>query len=97
MSPNSVILVENHLPMDCGGQRRFHELKQVSNEYVEFCFINWLLEFVQTYYRVSPTTSQERFPPRKQVRMVKVIHFSAVMSSQSSTWKMTTQIKLDMP
>ena len=26
----------------------------------------------------------------------KVIHFSALMSSQRSTWKMTTQIKLDI-
>ena len=27
---------------------------------------------------------------------VKVIYFSTQMSSQSSTWKMTTQIKLDL-
>ena len=28
--------------------------------------------------------------------MFKVIYFSALMSSQSSTWKMTAQIKLDI-
>ena len=29
-------------------------------------------------------------------RLFKVIHFSALMSSQSSTWKVTTPIKLDI-
>ena len=30
------------------------------------------------------------------IRRIKVIQFSTQMNSQNSTWKMTTQIKLDM-
>ena len=52
--------------------------KQVSNVHVAFCIINWLFKFVQIYHRVSPTDAQERFPQRKQVRMVKIHELFAV-------------------
>ena len=55
------------------------------NEYAESCFLNWLFEFVQIYHRVSPTNAQERFPPRKEVRMVKIRElFTVFMWTQES-------------
>ena len=37
-----------------------------------------------------------KLPPVFDMGTVKVIHFSTQMSNRSSTWKMTTQIKLDI-
>ena len=48
--------------------------KWVRNEYVEFCFVNWLYKFVQIYYRASPCTG--KISTTKQIRMVKIHEFS---------------------
>ena len=68
--------------------------KEMSYHFHEFCYIqNCSLQTFENWPNFGKKASNSLL---MFCMAIKVIHFSTLMSNQSSTWKMTTHIKLDI-